>query len=266
MFGELSLTITRLFYNHMDGVFAPSQWYKNDLMNLGVPSERITLMERWVDGEFFSPQRRDETYWNANEPIKLLYVGRISKDKNLDLLMTLYQELAAKHDHFVLHVVGDGPYADVMRRRSASWPRFIMTGAKFGDELATAYASSDLFVYPGLLDTFGNVVIEAQASGLPCVVMNEGGPPELIETDRTGYAARTDDEFIRLVERLILDNQTRDRMGRRAAEYARERFDQERVFNAFWDASTDTIAVRGGKPEFQFEMNRAPRKVIQMTA
>ncbi len=238
IFGELAMTMTKLFYSYLDSVYAPSRWYMEDIEKIGVKAERIRLLERWVNHETFSPNHRDETYWNALQPVKLLYVGRIAKDKNLDLLMHTYEQLAEANENFVLHVVGDGPEFESMRIKTAKWDRFIMTGAKYSDDLAKAYASSDLFVYPGLLDTFGNVIIEAQASGLPCVVMNEGGPKELILNGKTGLAANTEQSFVDAVKNLLDDEELRQQMSIRAAQHAVEYFTEERIFNQFWGEIT----------------------------
>ena len=214
-----------------------------------------------------SPEKRDPNYWESNAPLKLLFVGRISKDKNVDVLVELYQQLAPKYPDFVLHVVGDGPYFHELQKKTSSLPRFIMTGAKFKEDLAQAYASSDLFVYPGLLDTFGNVIIEAQASGLPCVVMNEGGPQELILANETGMIANSNRHFIQLVEELINDPERRQRMSAKAAEFAAERFAEERIFTHFWNVITAPLEYEKPKHEFRFEtrQEQAERKVISLT-
>ncbi len=261
-FSELALLITRMFYRQTDRVLSPSKWYLEDIQNLGIPLERTALMERWIDPKRFGPHQRRTNYWKEKADCQLLFVGRISKDKNLDLLIDLYTALAPRYDRFVLHCVGDGPYLDEMRRKTASFPRFILTGAKFKDELAAAYASSDLFVYPGLLDTFGNVVVEAQASGLPCIVMNEGGPQELIVPGETGLIARSPQEFIQLTEELLIDSERRNRMGERAAQYAAQRFAEETIFTNFWETVVGPMPENITKPEFQFSMTRNRQKTV----
>ncbi|MBN2325848.1 MAG: glycosyltransferase [Candidatus Omnitrophica bacterium] len=256
MFSELALVATRMFYRQADRVLSPSKWYLEDIQNLGIPLKHTAIMERWIDTNVFNPERRIEEYWEENAECNMLFVGRVSKDKNLDLLIELYEDLAPKYENFVLHCVGDGPYFEEMRIKTASLPRFIMTGAKFKDELAAAYASSDLFVYPGLLDTFGNVVVEAQASGLPCVVMNEGGPQELIEPGQTGIVARTNREFIEAAEQFLRNPQRRRDMGMRAARYAAQRFAEETIFTNFWDVVTAPLSDDASHAEFHFNFNR----------
>ena len=139
-----------MFYKQVDRIFSPSRWYIDDLENMGIEPGKMDILERWIDTTQFSPEKRDPNYWESNAPLKLLFVGRISKDKNVDVLVELYQQLAPKYPDFVLHVVGDGPYFHEAEK-DLILPRFIMTGAKFKEDLAQAYASSDLFVYPGLL-------------------------------------------------------------------------------------------------------------------
>jgi glycosyltransferase involved in cell wall biosynthesis len=265
MFGELAMQLTRIFYRQVDHVFAPSQWYIDDLQNLEIPLENTDIMERWVDTDTFSPKHRDEGYWEKNAPVRLLFVGRMSKDKNIDLLIDLYRYLDTRYDNFVLHCVGDGPDYNDMVKKTASLKHFIMTGAKFGDDLAKAYASSDVFVYPGLLDTFGNVVIEAQASGLPCIVMNAGGPKELIIPGETGFVSRTEEEFIQHTEKFLKNGQLAEQMGKKAVDYVSTRYTEDRVFNAFWEIVSKPLP---SKPEnkFQFDHSETESKVISLPA
>jgi len=253
IFGQLASMLTKLFYQHVDSVFAPSRWYLHDIFNLGISVEQTRLLERWIDPEFFSPSKRCESYWGAPQPVKLLFVGRISKDKNLNLLIQTYQALFQQYDNFIFYIVGDGPNFETMRMKTSKWDRFMMTGAKFGEDLAKAYASSDIFVFPGLLDTFGNVVIEAQASGLPCVVMNEGGPQELIQPGVTGFTAKSEKGFIQAVGKLLEDEELRKRMSQQARLHVEKRFTEERIFNTFWRNITHSDSQSGKKNEFPVE-------------
>jgi glycosyltransferase involved in cell wall biosynthesis len=98
-------------------------------------------------------------------------------------------------------------------------------------------------------------VVEAQASGLPCVVMNEGGPQELIRPGETGYVARSNAEFIEIVERLMTDPARRREMGQMAAAYAAERFSEKRIFTEFWESLTTPLSP-GSRPGFQFDLGR----------
>jgi glycosyltransferase involved in cell wall biosynthesis len=264
-FSQVALGITKTFYSQMNKVFAPCKRYARDVEQMNVPVERVKILERWVDTNQFSPKKKDLCYWDVKEPIKLLFVGRISKDKNPELLLKTYQKLSERHDNFVMNVVGDGPFFDEMKEQTRHWDRFHMTGAKYGDDLAIAFASSDIFIYPGLLDTFGNVVIEAQASGLPCVVMNEGGPPELVKPGETGFIAQCESEFIQLTEKLILQRENRQWMSQRAAAYAAERFSEPLIFETFWDEITSKSTTHA-EPSTVFDFNRSGDNLITLSA
>jgi glycosyltransferase involved in cell wall biosynthesis len=128
---------------------------------------------------------REEDYWikrGAKGPV-LLYVGRISKEKDLNLLAEVIPPLRQKAGPFTLALVGEGPYRAELEKLL---PGAIFTGILSGRELGVAYASADLFVFPSTTDTFGNVVVEAMAAGLPVAVSDVGGPRELVKTSLMG--------------------------------------------------------------------------------
>jgi len=166
--------------------------------------------------------------------VKILYVGRVSKEKNLELLVKAYSKLARSMDKICLAVVGDGPYMDEMRRALNGTPA-VFTGYLEGEALASLYASADLFVFPSTTDTFGNVVLEAQASGIPVIVTDSGGPQENIIPDQTGIVVKGDDEesLLRGMQQMIADPDRLKEMGRAARVYAEKR-SFERAFEATW--------------------------------
>ena len=146
---------------------------------------KLKILPRGLDIELFTPARREPAFWEkftaANGRIRLLYVGRISREKDLDVLADAYRRLRDEGLPVQLFVVGHGPYSE---KFAQSLPEAFFTGYLTGKELATAYASADIFVFPSTTDTFGNVIIEAQACGVPVIVSDSGGPKELVE-DRT---------------------------------------------------------------------------------
>jgi glycosyltransferase involved in cell wall biosynthesis len=169
------------FYEQMDIVFVNSEDYRRALQARGIAAERIHILPRGLDTELFAPGRRDASFWTSRglEPgeIGLLYAGRISKEKKIDLVAETARRLHAEGIRARALIVGHGPYADELRGR---FPEAIFTGYLSGLDLAAAYASADVFVFPSTTDTFGNVILEAQACGLPCVVSDQGGPRELV--------------------------------------------------------------------------------------
>jgi glycosyltransferase involved in cell wall biosynthesis len=164
----------------------------------------------------------------------MLYVGRVSREKNLHLLAQAFQELAGQNAGVCLLVVGDGPYLEEMKRATHGLPCFF-SGYLTGEELACAYASSDIFVFPSTTDTFGNVVMEAQASGLPVIVSDVGGPCENVLPGETGLMVPGGDvaALTEAMRKLAADPRESARMGRAARRYMAERsFDA--AFHQTW--------------------------------
>ena len=147
--------------------------------------DKLRIFPRGLDTELFNPSMRDEKFWikrGATGPV-LLYVGRVSKEKDLNLLADIAPALRAKAGPFTLAIVGEGPYRAELEKLL---PDAIFTGILSGRELGVAYASADLFVFPSTTDTYGNVVVEAMAAGLPVAVSDVGGPRELVKTSQMG--------------------------------------------------------------------------------
>jgi len=170
------------------------------------------LMGRGVDSEKFSPAWRD-----ANDGVlRLGYVGRLTSEKNVRFLERVEQALLARGiTNFRLVIVGEGS--------ERAWLQEHLTQAELpgvlrGEALSRAYANFDLFVFPSHTDTFGNVVQEALASGVPAVVTTDGGPKFVIEEGVTGYAAATEAKFIARVIELAEDPALRGRMAEAALE------------------------------------------------
>jgi glycosyltransferase involved in cell wall biosynthesis len=161
-------------------------------------------LPRGIDSVLFHPGKRNDDFWTKRGAVSgalvMLYVGRVSKEKDLDMIPDLMRGLCGRN--VVLAVVGDGPYRQELE---TLLPEALFTGVLQGEELAAAYASADLFVFPSTTDTYGNVVAEALASGLPCVVSSAGGPAGLVKDGVTGFitAARDQKDFAGKVLSLV---------------------------------------------------------------
>ncbi len=194
------------FYRRTDTVFAPSLAYRDELIQRGLPADRLRVMRRGIDHTLFTPDRRDPTFFDrwftlageataptAERPLVFLYVGRISKEKRLDDLLDAFLTLPEDPRRPLrLVLVGDGPHRGNLERRAAGDSRIALTGVLRGEALATAYASADVFVFPSTTDTFGNVVLEAQAAGLPAIVSHRGGPQEIVRRMDSGVVVDVD--------------------------------------------------------------------------
>src|SRR5438034_567035 len=157
---------------------------------------------------------------------------RILREKDLDLLGAAYRRLRNERLPVQLFIVGHGPYSDAFAK---SLPEAFFTGYLTGTELATAYASADVFVFPSTTDTFGNVILEAQACGLPVVVSDSGGPKELVEDNANGLITKSHDvdDLARAIRALVMDPALRDRMGKSARNSVIDR-SWPNAFGKFW--------------------------------
>lgn len=194
------------FYGRCRLVLAPSNVVKKQLeehlRNL------VEVFSRGIDTDQFHPGHRVE-------PIQptALYVGRISVEKNLDVLI----RIARQRPNLRLIIVGDGPYKKELQERlsRAEFPGFLT-----GEALSKAYASADVFLFPSRTDTFGNVVLEAMSSGLPVIVSDHMGPAELVQDGKNGFIAPTDEVLGRRLDELLSRPELCRVMGKNAREYA----------------------------------------------
>ena len=227
------------FYGQLDTVFVNSEEYKQSWIKRGFDPAKLKILPRGLDTELFHPGRRDSAFFEkfgaSNGELRLLYVGRISREKDLDLLADAYRRLRKEGLPVRLFVVGHGPYSEALAK---SLPDAFFTGYLRGTELATAYASADIFVFPSTTDTFGNVILEAQASGLPVVVSDSGGPKELVAHKANGLITRSHnvEDFTDAIRALVTDQMLRERMANSARDSVTDR-SWPLAFAKFWAAT-----------------------------
>src|SRR5438046_2396907 len=224
------------FYGQLDTVFVNSEEYRQSWIGRGFDPAKLKIFPRGLDTELFHPARRNPAFFQrfraCDGEVRLLYVGRVSREKDLDFLATAYRRLRDEGLPVHLFVVGHGPYSDEFAKLL---PEASFTGYLTGKALATAYASADIFVFPSTTDTFGNVIIEAQASGVPAVVSDSGGPKELVQHDENGLITKSHDldDFTRAIRALVVDPARRKRMGNRARQSVLDRT-WPSAFRKFW--------------------------------
>jgi glycosyltransferase involved in cell wall biosynthesis len=236
---SLAWSYMHWLYGQVDTVFVNSEYYRKCWIDRGFAPEKLKILPRGLDTDLFNPQRRDLTFWpgsGANgKEVRLLYVGRISREKDLDVLAAAYKKIREAGHPVKLYLVGLGPYKDAL---AEALPDAVFLGYLKGEALARAYASADVFVFPSTTDTFGNVILEAQASGLPVIVSDLGGPKELVEDGRSGIVTKAHDadDFARALEQIIRDSSLRAQMGREARQQVVDR-SWPGAFRKFWKAT-----------------------------
>jgi glycosyltransferase involved in cell wall biosynthesis len=181
------------FHRRTLSTMAPTRVLVDSLTRARVPGARV--LGRGVDTQLFDPARRSSTLraqWGASDDSLIVTnVGRLAPEKNLRLAARAFDAILAQHPKARMVWVGDGPSRASLERR---YPNHIFSGAKRGEELASHYASADIFLFPSLTETYGNVVPEAMASGLAVVAYNDAAAAELIDSGTHGLTAPADDE------------------------------------------------------------------------
>jgi len=207
----------RKFHNRTAFTMVPSESLRQQLRANGF--ERLVLVTRGVDTDLFTPARRSDALrreWGAGAQTPVvLFVGRLAAEKNLGALAHAFQAMRAQRPDAKLVVVGDGPAAQQL---AASVPDAVFAGTRRGEELAAHYASADLFVFPSMTETFGNVTLEAMASGLAVLAYDHASAGQMIRSGENGLIARLgdEDEFVRLARQLVADGEHARQMGQRA--------------------------------------------------
>ena len=247
-FTKMCEAYMKFFYDPFRAIFTRSNDYVSALVHLGMPRERIVRLMPGLETAKFNRSFRDESVWEKiaaeghknihRESVKVLYVGRVSVEKNMPLLNAVWKRA---HKRIVemghaadLVVVGDGPYRKTMEKELKKLDAHFL-GFRLGQELSTLYASSDMFVFPSTTDTLGQVVMESQSSGLAVMVTDVGGPKEVVRDGVTGHviAAEDSDQWVERLVELVTNNERRREMGRDAAE-SMESFDISNSFEHFW--------------------------------
>lgn len=215
----------RWFYGQTHRVLCPSRIYEEHLHSRGVT--HTGLWSRGVDPDVFAPRFRSSAYRErfgvAPGDTLVTYIGRLAREKNLDLLLEAWDTIAPDRGSAQLVLVGRGPLEDEIRRREM--PGVHVPGLLHGTALAEAYASADLFAFPSSTETFGNSLLEAMGSGLPPLVAAAGGVLEFSEHGENAWLVEPDSApaIAEGLVRLIGDHSLRRRLARGALRSARER-------------------------------------------
>lgn len=225
------------FYDQADTVYVPSSHYKNQLVRKGIASSKMKMFPHGTDIESFNPNKRSATAFSTyglHQEKKVIYVGRVAKEKDLDILPEVWRLVQIEIPSAVLVIVGDGPYMNELKLQMKNY-HVIFTGFMKGEALYQAFASSDVFVFPSTTDTFGNVVIESLASGCPAIVSNIGGPKDIVRHGVTGYVTegKNPNSIANALIEILTNDEKRKNMSAAARSYA-ETQSWETIYMNFW--------------------------------
>lgn len=217
------------FFKRMRRVFSRSKQYLEVLnRELRIEDARLLFLPPGTDTQRFSPIHRKAETWPRfdirSDSFKLLYVGRLSVEKNFMFVVDVFERLQARSEiPLSLIVVGEGALADAVSRRRNS--HIHLLGLQKGEALSALYAASDLMLFASVTETLGQVVMEAQASGVPCIVSDRGGVTDIVKHGETGYCLPVDSPILWCEQAMavIQDTQRRERMGVAAFEMMQHR-------------------------------------------
>jgi len=236
-----ALRLLMLFYKIPRVVLAPNV----ELAELleAATGKRAFLMARGVNTDVFTPERRR----GPNAIVNIGYVGRLSAEKNVRMLHAVESELDAEGLDVRFTVVGEGSEREWLRRHML---RAEFPGVLRGEALADAYAQMDIFAFPSETDTIGNAVLEAMASGVPCVVMAAGGQRFMVDAGRTAIVAEDAGAFVQGVRTLVKNRRRREAMGIAARAGAVDWLSWDRIFVDICAAYEAAMSPAEGEDRF----------------
>ena len=201
------LWLMKIFYGMTKPVVSPCKDYADILTSqLKVPENQVQILPRGLPLEKFSRDLRGKGVWEkyngateavqseSNRKVRFSFIGRISKEKNLEFLNSVWKKFSAKHDDVELMYVGYGWYLEEIKKFFEGNNSVHFAGEQGGETLASLYADSDFFLFPSITDTFGNVVVEAMSTGTPAIVSDYGGPHDIVMDSEAGRILPIDEE------------------------------------------------------------------------
>lgn len=230
---QLILCYLRSFHNRTAGTVVPSSDMREQLQHAGFTN--VSILDRGVDSQLFSPARRRASLraqWGlADDDVAVLYVGRVALEKNLHVAVDAYRAMQRSGKPLKWIIVGDGPLLPLLQQQHAD---VIFCGILSGERLAEHYASADVFLFPSETETFGNVTLEAMASGLAVVAYDYAAAHLHIQHEQNGLLAPLGaaHAFVHAASRLVHEPHTRNAL-RRNARRSIEGFDWQRVVKRF---------------------------------
>ena len=228
------------FYDNCDKVLIPTLAMKSELSKFGFKTDHMTLWQRGLDKNLFNPLKRDSDFIKGvvkNNKPNVLFASRLVWEKNLKTLIDIYNNAQKINNPFNLIVAGDGVASQALKM---AMPKAYFTGKVSHSELARLYASCDAFLFPSISETYGNVVIEAMASGLPCVVANGGGSASFITEGYNGFKVSPNEssQYIEALNKLFADKSLKEQFIKNGLDYIKD-LDWSRLADRYFDLTEE---------------------------
>lgn len=225
----------RKFYNRCQLIYVPTEQMIQELIGHGVNKAPLKLWQRGLNQELFDPSKRDLDYLKSitgNDHPSIIYASRLVWEKNVSTLINIYKEIKNRNLPINFIVVGDGVAEDNAKE---NMPTAHFMGHLSHEKLSVLYASCDMFIFPSISETYGNVVVEAMASGSTPVIARGGGSQSLVQDGVTGYLCEPNDasDYVDKVTYLLQNPSEREKMKAAGLEYT-SRLDWEQLADEYF--------------------------------
>jgi glycosyltransferase involved in cell wall biosynthesis len=212
----------KAFYNQCDIIYVPSESIAAQMEVMGIEMQRIKIWKRGIDTFLFSPEKRNPDairQLTGNSRPNILFASRLVWEKNLETLIAIYDECQRQELPFNFIIAGDGTARSECEKRMTN---AVFTGNLDHESLSELYASSDLFLFTSISETYGNVVLEAMASGLPCVIADGGGSGDLITPGVNGFKCQPQQagDFVDSIKNVLGNQDLQDKFSTAGRNYS----------------------------------------------
>ncbi len=213
----------RMFYNQSKLMYVPTQQMVDELKDFGFDTGKMKIWQRGINHELFNPRKKDIDAIKAitkNDKPNIIFASRLVWEKNLATLIKIYRENKSHGDKYNFIIAGDGVAKDALKEKM---PDAFMLGKISHDKLAILYASSDIFLFPSVSETYGNVVVEAMASGCPCVIAKGGGSQSLVKHGETGFLCEPNNpiDYYERIEEIMSSEELRKKFVSNGLAYTK---------------------------------------------
>ncbi|MBK9255027.1 MAG: glycosyltransferase family 1 protein [Saprospiraceae bacterium] len=221
------------FYNATDKMYVPTTVIADELVNTGIKRDHLKIWPRGINRHLFNPSKHDPKSIRditGNQKIKILFASRLVWEKNLETLIKIYRIAQKTNKPYNFIIAGDGVAKEELQK---AMPEACFIGKLDQEKLAVLYASCDVFVFPSVSESYGNVVVEAMASGIPCVIANGGGSASFIKSGVNGFLCSPydPDGYIDRIEVILNEPELKEQFVRLGLEFTE---------NLSWDTLADT--------------------------